>query len=81
MCQEVLGMSSQPPPSLPLSDQADRLSGDIVKNRRVGYELTPCEPLPGPPFSACKPASPKRSYKDLFSSSERTYTDALLPHE
>lgn len=44
-------------------------------------KLTPIEPAPEPAYSPSKPASPKRSYKDLFSSSDRTYTDALLKVE
>lgn len=39
-------------------------------------DRTPCEVLLNPSYSPVIPASPKRSYTDLFSSSERTYTIA-----
>ena len=44
--------------------------------RKLSHDHTPVEPPAEPPYSPCKPASPKRSYKDLFSSSDRTYTTA-----
>lgn len=53
----------------------------LQKRHEVDYALTPCEPKPEPSYSPCRPDSPKRSYKDLFSSSDRTYMNALLTHE
>lgn len=45
------------------------------------HDLTPCGPALVASNSPRRPSSPKRSYKDLFSVSDKTYKNAYLLEE